>query len=319
MTESMRALVVGCGSIGRRHAENLLALDGIGHVTVATSRPDCLGALATDPRIVTVSSPEGVACDFAVIANDTNRHVGTAVALLKRGVPVLVEKPLSATVEGVDALIASASGISVGVAYNMRFLGVMPLLTGWLDSGALGTPYFARIEVGQDLAAWRSGRDYRDAYSASRSRGGGVALDLSHEVDYMQLLFGDPTAWDVRIACTGALDTDVEDVFEGLYSFGDRFLCSVHMDYLEQGARRSFALLTSRGRLDCDFIAGTLTATMDLRQHPDPSSFFDMAATYRLEVAAFADAVAGRGVWPGATLADGLRVLELLGSGHDLR
>jgi predicted dehydrogenase len=135
----------------------------------------------------------------------------------------------------------------------------------------------------------------------------------------MRLLFGDPTAWDVRTARTGVLDADVEDVFEGLYSFGDRFLCSVHMDYLEQGARRTLALVTSRGRLTCDFIARTLTATMDLPQHPDPSSFFDMAATYRLEVAAFADAVAGRGVWPGATLADGRRVLELLGSGHDQR
>lgn len=319
MTESMHALVVGCGSIGRRHAVNLLALDGIGRVTVATSRPDCLEALGSDPRIVAVSSSEGVACDFAIVANDTDRHVGAAAALLQRGVPVLVEKPLSSTSEDVDALIASAAGILVGVAYNMRFLGVIPLLREWLESGVLGTPYFARIEVGQDLAEWRPGRDYRDAYSASRSRGGGVALDLSHEVDYMRLLFGDPTAWDVRTARTGALDGDVEDVFEGLYSFGDRFLCSVHMDYLEHGTRRTLVAVTSRGRLNCDFIAGTLTATMDLPPHPDHSSLFDMAATYRLEVAAFADTVAGRGAWPGATLADGRRVLVLLGGGHDRR
>jgi predicted dehydrogenase len=313
MTESMHALVVGCGSIGRRHVVNLLALDAVGRVTLATSRPDCLEALGADPRIVTVSSPDGVACDFAIVANDTDRHVGSAAALLQRGVPVLVEKPLSASLEGVDALVASAARVPVGVAYNMRFLSVMRLLADWLDSGLLGTPHFARIEVGQNLTAWRSGRDYRDAYSASRARGGGVALDLSHEVDYMRLLFGDPTAWDVRTARTGALDADVEDVFEGLYSFGDRFLCSVHMDYLEQGGQRSFALVTSRGRLNCDFIARTLTATVDLPPHPDPSSLFDMAESYRLEVAAFVDAVAGRGAWPGATLVDGRRVLELLG------
>jgi predicted dehydrogenase len=309
----MHALVVGCGSIGRRHAENLLELDGIGRVTVATLRPDCLGGLDTNGRIVTVSSAQDVACDFAIVANETFQHVETAVALLRRGIPVLIEKPVSASIEGVDTLIAAASGINVGVAYNMRFLGLMRSLSEWLGSGALGTPHFARIEVGQDLATWRSGQDYRDAYSASRSRGGGVALDLSHEVDYMWLLFGDPTASSVHKARTGALDADVEDVFEAVYSFGGRFLCSVHMDYLERGARRSLALVTSRGRLSCDFIARTITATFELPQPLDQQSLFDMASTYREEVAAFADAVAGRGVWPGATLADGRRVLELLG------
>lgn len=319
MTQSMHVLVIGCGSIGRRHVDNLLALDAVGRVTVATSRPDCLEVFGTDPRIATVSSPEGVACDFAIVANDTDSHVGAAAALLQRGVPVLVEKPLSATPEDVDALMASAASILTGVAYNMRFLGVMPLLTGWLDSGALGTPYFARIEVGRDITAWRAGRDYRDTYSASRRRGGGVALDLSHEVDYMRFLFGDPAAWNVLTVHTGALEADVEDVFEGLYSFENRFLCSVHMDYLEHSARRSLALVTSRGRLTCDFIARTLTATMDLPAHPDPASLFDMAGTYRLEVAAFADAVAGRSAWPGATLAEGRRALELLGSKDDRR
>jgi predicted dehydrogenase len=216
--------------------------------------------------------------------------------------------------EAVDALLASGSDTFAGVGYNMRFLGIISLLTGWLSSGALGTPYFARIEVGQDLKAWRSSRDYRDAYSVSTARGGGVARDLSHEIDYMRVLFGDPTDWTVHTGHTGAVGGDVEDIFEGTYSFAGRFICSVHMDYLEGSARRTLALVTSLGRLTCDFIGGTLTTTMHLAARSDQSSLFDMAKTYRLEVSAFADAVAGRAAWPGATLSDGRRVLELIGS-----
>lgn len=71
--------------------------------------------------------------------------------------------------------------------------------------------------------------------------------------------------------------------------------------------------------MTCDFIERTLTSTVNLPQHPDAPSLFGMAATYRLEVAAFADVVAGRAVWFGATLADGRRVLERPGSELDQR
>jgi len=312
----MHALVVGCGSIGLRHVANLLELDDIGRVSAATSRPECLATFGDDPRVVAVPK-EDVVCDFAIVANDTSSHAQTTQRLVGLGIPVLVEKPLAASDEGLEALAASAADTLVGVAYNMRFLGIMPLLKEWLGSGVLGTPYFARIEVGQHLAGWRRDRDYRDTYSASRAAGGGVALDLSHEVDYMRYLFGDPSGWDVRVARTGALEADVEDVFEGLYAFGEQFVCSVHMDYLEQSARRSLALVTSRGRLECDFVARTLAATFDLPSHPDAPSLFDMDDSYRREIAAFAGAVAGGQSWPGASLADGRRVLQLLEAQRD--
>jgi len=313
----MHALVVGCGSIGLRHVANLLELDDIGQVSAATSRPECLAAFGNDPRVVAVSPQADVGCDFAIVANDTALHAETTERLLTQGVPVLVEKPLAAADEGLEALATSAGDVLVGVAYNMRFLGIVRLLKSWLDSGVLGTPYFARIEVGQHLAGWRGDRDYRSTYSSSRAAGGGVALDLSHEVDYMRVLFGDPSGWDVRVARTGALEADVEDVFEGLYAFGEQFVCSVHMDYLEQSARRSLALVSSRGRLECDFVARALTATFDLPPHPDVASLFDMNDSYRQEIAAFVGAVAGRQAWSGASLDDGRRILHLLEARHD--
>ena len=84
------------------------------------------------------------------------------------------------------------------VAYNLRFLPVFREIERILREAVIGQTLFVRIEAGQHLGAWRPARPYALGYSASTARGGGVALDLSHELDYMRMLFGHP------IACCGA-------------------------------------------------------------------------------------------------------------------
>ena len=78
----------------------------------------------------------------------------------------------------------------------MRFLGAVRHIKEQLAKNLLGDIYFAQIEAGQYLPLWRE-RDYTESYSAHKSKGGGVALDLSHEIDYMRYLFGNPCSWKV--------------------------------------------------------------------------------------------------------------------------
>jgi hypothetical protein len=261
----------------------------------------------------------------AIVANESSLHVQTARRLLDAGAHVLIEHPLAIGVSpGLLDLVrdVAATDRVVRVAYNLRFLGAIGRIASLLRDGTIGAPLFVRIEAGQWLPDWRPGRDYRDGYSASASRGGGVALDLSHEIDYMRMLLGMPTAWSTYRAVTGLLDGDSEDVFEGVYSFDDGALCSVHLDYLERQARRRIRIVGSVGTIECDIpgqrldvsTGGTVTALGE----PD---LFDVERTYIREVEAFLAEIEGT---PAGlpTLEDAVDVLRLLrdpnGGGADV-
>jgi predicted dehydrogenase len=318
----MRALVVGYGSIGKRHVSNLAMMDRIEKIVIVTGQKvadrhspgeklefvpsvsDALAAVPSDP-----------AFDFAVVCNDTSRHMETAILLAGKGINMLVEKPLSHSLEGLGLLneIVEERAIKVAVGYNMRFLGALTAVKEELERNTFGKCCFARIEVGQYLPSWRAGRDYRESYSASRERGGGVDRDLSHEIDYMRFLFGDPDEWKVMKARTGMLDLDAPDVFEGIYRFPNDFMCSVHMDYLCPDSKREMRLVGSSGIAACDFIKkiirietnnGTVKTITD-------EALFDMNRTYVDELSRFMQSVA-EDKQPAVTIDDGARVLELI-------
>lgn len=137
-------------------------------------------------------------------------------------------------------------------------------------------------------------------------------MDLSHEIDYMRLLLGMPTVWSTHRAVTGLLEGDSEDVFEGVYSFGDGALCSVHLDYLERQPRRRIRIVGEAGTIECDIPGRRLDVstegTVEALGTPD---LFDVERTYIRELEAFFAEVDGT---PAGlpTLEDAMEVLELL-------
>lgn len=306
----MKALLIGCGSIGRRHLLNLLDSDRVESVAVLTGNDDCLNGIAHKGRARRVESIDDEYADFAVIANDTSRHLMSAIKLAARGVHIFMEKPVAHTLEGTDDLtnIVQNKGVKVLVGYNLRFLGALKAVKSAIDSGEIGKVYFARIEAGQYLPDWRTGRDYRKSYSASRERGGGVALDLTHEIDYMRWFFGDPAKWKQMKATTGALESEVEDVFEGIYAFPGNAVCSVHLDYLQKIPRRIISITSSNGGIDCDLINKRLTINERVVTDPD---MFDVGRTYIDEIEHFLDVIE-KGDAPAVTLFDGIMALRLV-------
>ncbi|MBZ0220854.1 MAG: Gfo/Idh/MocA family oxidoreductase [Candidatus Methylomirabilis sp.] len=315
----MRALVAGFGSAGKRHLSNLLELEGMEGVTVLTSRWS--GEWSGPPNVKFIGSIDEVGkrgapsgADFAILANETGKHLETAVALAKRGIDLFIEKPLSHSLEGVESLVSAVreSGVRVFIAYNMRFMGAIRRLKAELKMGAVGAPYFARIEAGQFLPYWRPGSDYRKGYSASRERGGGVHLDLSHELDYMRFLFGDPLSWKTARAGVSSLEIDSEDVFEGIYHYEGGFICSVHLDYLQRRKTRRIIVVGSLGRLECDLVEGRIVLeSRGKTERIDDENLFGLDGTYKDELAYFLGALR-RGEDPEPGLHDGIAVLRLL-------
>src|SRR5919202_203120 len=192
----MKCLVVGLGSIGRRHARNWAAL-GLGEVLVCREHgkehPEPLGVDAQtfgDLDTALAARP-----DVVLVTNPTSRHIATARRAIQAGAHVLVEKPLGASLDGVDDLLrlAEAKTRVVAVGYNLRFHPGLARLRELLHTGAIGRPLFARAEVGEYLPAWHPWEDYRQSYAARRDLGGGAVLTLSHELDAICWLLGQPT------------------------------------------------------------------------------------------------------------------------------
>lgn len=310
----MKILLVGCGSIGKRHLQNLNRLNEVKNIYVYSKVNGCLDTLKDKRKVALVRSLDNVQADLAIIANETYKHVDTAITLAKKGINLFIEKPLSHCLSAKLNLLRKIIGknkIKLCVGYNLRFLGAIKFIKTKLSKRILGDIYFVKIEVGQYLPSWRIGRDYRVSYSASKKRGGGVALDLSHEIDYMRYLFGDPRSWQVVKAKVSNLKIDSEDIVEGIYLF-DNFVCNVHMDYLQKNKKRIIRIEGSKGTLTCDLINKRIEIEVNGRKKVfADKKLFDIEKTYVDEILSLIKSVK-QNREPEITLEDGVRVLELI-------
>ncbi len=320
----MKALVVGCGILGRRHTNNLLKIDAIERIFIFTKVKDCLEHLDRQKNITIIESIDDIDVDVAIIANETSKHLDAAITLAEQNIHLFIEKPLSHNLTRLDELktLVERNKIKIFVAYNLRFLGVMGYLKQQISERAIGSLYFAKIEVGQYLPSWRPGKDYRGFYSANRAKGGGVALDLSHEVDYMRYLFGDPCSWKVVTTKVSDLEIDSDDLFEGLFQYKSGFICNVHADYLQKETQREIRIVGSEGILFCDFIGRNIRVQGSDSRHTcqrtdsniNADRLFNTGKTYMDELTHFVDVVKNDGN-PSITLDDGIKVLQLLKDG----
>jgi predicted dehydrogenase len=323
----MRVLVVGYGSIGKRHVGNLLQRDDVEQIFVLTKIDPFLLNFKVPKNVTFIkpseSSTHDLSClesinfsksDFAIIANETSKHMDSAISLGKLGINLFIEKPLTHTLNRVMELkkVADEMKIKVMVGYNLRFLEIMTTIKEYLSQGLMGNIYFAKIEVGQYLPSWRNDVDYRSTYSASKSMGGGVSLDLSHEIDYMKYLFGFPLSWKIVKGKVSDLEITSDDIFEGVYRY-NTYLCNIHMDYLQQHKRRQCRIVGSKGSLICDFVEKRLElqSIVDTELLIDDPVAFDVDKTYKIELGQFIQAIQ-RDETPAITLADGIDALKLI-------
>ena len=323
----MNVLVVGYGSIGKRHVENLLKLRQVDRIIVCSSHHDSFQNHPEKDKLQLVRSLDelspmmshGRQIRFAIVANETHRHIETAKILANSGLHLFLEKPFSHSLQEALSFRESVATkeIKIFIAYNLRFLGAIQCMKNQISAGAIGRPYFAEIEVGQYLPAWRPLSDYRESYSARKERGGGAASDLSHEIDYMRYLFGDPDSWKIMKSKVSDLDIDCEDVFKGLYRFSGGFLCSLHADYIRRNKKRGIHVVGSEGTLECDLIQKVIRTEKNSGETSwiKDANLFDLDESYRRELNHFMECIENDQT-PQITMNDGIEVLKYIESDH---
>jgi predicted dehydrogenase len=311
----LKALVVGSGSIAQRHISNLIHLlpnAEVGCVS-ASGRLLSAGETIATTQLQSMETAVAWAPDLAVIASPAPLHLSHACQLLDAGVPVLIEKPLSDSLDRVrDALpLLAIHRDRIEVAYNLRFLSSARQMKTLIDEACVGRILGLQIEVGQYLPDWRPQADYRRQVSANRSLGGGVLLELSHELDYLTWLFG---RFD-KVFCiatnSGQLEIDVEDHADILLS-REGLTAQVHLDFLQRSASRSCKVIGATGTLYWDLIANQILLG---RSDGDQVLFSDTSADrndmYVDLLRSFIETAAGRTA-PRITLDDGLAVMDLI-------
>lgn len=315
----MRALIVGLGSIGRRHLRNLRNLDPSAHITVwhlHSKLTDDLGALPeADARVFDEAKALASKPDVAIISCPANLHIKTSLSLAERGVHLFIEKPLSNALDGIDALehLSAQRSLVVMVGYNFRFYAPLQIMRQALATGAIGRVLFIRAEVGQYLPDWRPTQDYRLTVSARKELGGGVLLELSHELDYVTWLNGDVKTVSAQVDLFGDLDIDVEDTAEIILRFRNGALGSIHLDMLQRSASRTCCIVGTEGTLAWDAMSNRVqrfSATKKIWEDLHPETSMDRNQMYVAELRHFLECVRENKA-PAIGLSDGKRVLQI--------
>lgn len=262
MLNAPSVLVVGTGSIGSRHINNLQALGA--KVSAYRYRDELRNDFALHhPGVMLYSDlDEALSADVdaVVVANRTDQHMSVALRAAKADKHLFIEKPLSHDYVGCQELfsLVEQKDLKVEMGFMLRRHPNLMWIEQALTSGAIGKVYTACAKVGQYLPDWRPAQDYRETYSAIRDWGGGAVLDLTHELDYLVWWFG-------RVADVGAnaprlsdLEINVEDVAQILLRFETGVLAQVQMDYLRKRYHRSVEVVGSEGTLSWDYDTGSV-------------------------------------------------------------
>lgn len=249
--KSLTALVVGCGSIGTRHARNLADL-GV-DVSVFDVDDSRRKDLANEIRGIAYKSlDEGLQSspDIAIIATPSNHHIEPALAAVDAGCDLFVEKPLSNDQERVKELLTKVRerDLVTMIGSNWRFHPAITAIKRLVDENTVGNVVSARIEAGSFLPEWHPDEDYREMYSAKVGVGGAL-LDYVHEVNYARWLFAEVDQVTAMIGDDSSLEIETEDTAALIVRFENNVICEIHVDYVQRSYSRSCHIIGENGTI----------------------------------------------------------------------
>lgn len=301
----MKILIIGLGSIAHKHIAALKNL-------ARNSEIFALRSNESNSKVEGVSNCyylEDVPSDirFIIISNPTSLHFQTIQKVAHFGVPLFIEKP------PIDSLIYISDlrrlirnlNIPTYTAFNLRFHPVIR----WLKDNI---EYHRVIEVnaycGSFLPDWRPGKDYRKGYSAQKELGGGVHLDLTHEIDYLLWIFGMPVA--AKAAKRKLSDLEVDTVDSAKYWLEyETLTVNLTLNYFRRDSKRVVEIITDQTTLECDLLSNKIIDIIKDEVIFEASSF-TISDTYLLQMEYFMDCLETK-TPPMNSLLESIRTIEV--------
>lgn len=314
----MKFLIAGLGSIGRRHLRNLQAL-GENDILLyrthhATLPDDELNSyrVETDLDRALQLKPEAV-----IIANPTALHLSVAIPAAEAGCHLLIDKPVSHSLEGLDELQAALQrgGGKVLVGFQFRYHPGLQQIKELLGKQAVGRPLSVRAHWGEHLPNWHPWENFRQSYAARPELGGGVVLTLCHPLDYLHWLIGEAESLWAFTAGYG-LGLEVEDTAEIGLRFKNGTVGSVHLDYVQRPSQHTLEIIGTQGTITWDNASGTVHLSRPTSNGPEEAQAFPVPAGFErnsmflAEMRHFREVVQGE-CEPICPLEDGIYALQL--------
>jgi predicted dehydrogenase len=237
----MNVLIIGLGSIAAKHILSLRSL--VPDVSIYALRSSYSASQEQGVTNVFDLQHLGFLPDFILIANPTIHHAATLAATVPLGVPLFIEKPSLHELALAPLLLAAIEEkkIPTYVACNLRFLEGFSFLKTYLDTHK---PIINEVNVyaGSYLPDWRPGRDFRTIYSALPELGGGVHLDLVHELDYVYWLFGVPQRAEKNLRSVSSLHIKSIDYANYYFEYPD-FSANIVLNYYRRQTKRTIEIV----------------------------------------------------------------------------
>lgn len=318
MSERPHILVLGAGSVGRRHLRNLVQLGC--RVSAMDPRPDRIAEAASEvtlERSYAALEPalaDAAAFDGVAVCSPPSFHVEQGARSLQLGLPVLMEKPLTTSSQAALPLLAAAAAARAPLLLGYTYRWWQPLreLRRRIAEGEVGRVLHVRCCMSAHLADWHPWEAYQDFFMASRELGGGALLDESHFVDLMLWMFGVPERVFARVERLSALDIDTDDNVDALLEYDAGLRVSIHLDLFGRPHEKYITVSGETGTLHWSFDPNSIRLGREAAQQWEDTVYQGERNDMFVEVAReFLEVVAGRAA-PTATVQDGLDVLRVL-------
>ncbi len=245
--DKKNVLVIGYGSIGQRHTQVLSKLNITVHVFSKRN-------IDYDFKFNSlIEAMANISYDYIVIANKTSEHYSTVNELIElnfKGI-LLIEKPIFEKYKTFE----TKSFSNIFVAYNLRFYPVIQELRKHISNQKILS---VNAYAGQYLPQWRPNTDYRNSYSSKKSEGGGVLLDLSHEIDYLNWLLGGTEEVMAVGGKFSNLEIDTDDLYHISLKTKKCELVQLELNYIDKVLRRYVIINTEKHTYRADLISSTL-------------------------------------------------------------
>jgi len=250
----LNVLVVGYGSIGKRHIENLSIFSNL-QIFVCTNRK--YDSFLKNKKCKIFTSLDDCIKqkpDIAFIANTTNLHVKTAIKLANANIPLFIEKPLSNSTKDVKILlnIIKKKKLVTMMGCVLRFHPAIKKIKEIISENKIGQIISVHAENGSFLPNWHLDEDYKKSYASRNDLGGGVVLTNIHELDYLYWFFGNVNEVFSITGKFSDLEIDVEDLSSILLRFTNNVIAEIHLDYFQKPSIRSCKIVGTHGTLYWD-------------------------------------------------------------------
>ena len=310
-------LIIGSGSVGKRHARNLAALGC--RISCVDPREDRRREFAAETPVVgahqTVEAAlQAGGLDGIAVASPTAYHPANTIAALEAKLPVLLEKPVAKTAAEARIMLKAeqTTGVPVLLGYTWRWWPPLKRLRQQLDAKAIGAVRHVQFHMSAHLADWHPWEPYQEFFMASAVQGGGALLDESHWIDLMVWLFGKPQQLIGRVEKISDLEIDADDNVDVLAIFANGLRVSLHLDLYGRPHEKFIRFIGEGGTLLWSADPNRIAIGREPAQKWTEETFTcernDMFVAVAKE---FLDVIAGRAK-PSCTLAEGVGVMELI-------